>query len=182
MKDLFNNRWFIAALAAGSVALVVQSVAVPLMREPEFADAEPIVEDYLVPQSGESVTFAGNAIQTDAARRPAPQRSGESVLIHRLTWNDTPHRDPFSSRPAKTQSVQATVDTAIPTTPRNYAPPRLDALVAGTSSRFAVLDDQVVSEGDRIGEFRVTRIAKDGVRVSTGIRSVWLPWSKTPKD
>lgn len=175
MRKLFNNRWFIVALGVGSLLLVVRSVAVPLLSEPERAEVEPIVEDYLVTAAGEEPL---------AAPAPRPQAAGvagtpgASVLGGRLLWNDAPRRDPFSSRhPEGGGEPLSDGQTKVPAP--DAALPKLSALVAGRSSLLAVLDDQVVETGDSVRSFEVTRIGHDGVEVRSGRHRVWIP---VPED
>lgn len=154
IRNLFNNRWFVVALAVGSGLILVRSVAAPFFDEPDFSDVED-PEYYLDAEVDDS--GAGNSEM--AALQP-----GQSVLSGQLNWNTEAHRDPFSRghSPLVAESV-VVVSVAGSSLP---VLPRLDALVAGPESLLAVLDDKIVREGDSIAGFRVARIDSDGVLLS----------------
>lgn len=162
IRRLFNNRWFVVALAVCSLGLMVRSVVTPFFDEPDFADAED-PEFYL---AGEMTDAA------DAEDEPVIRVTGRSVLSGQLTWNDSPRRDPYS-RGGQAAAPSALSASAEPVRSTSGLP-RLDALVAGPDSLLAVLDDHIVREGDAIGNFRVARIRADGVRLVSSRGSHWL--------
>ena len=170
IRKLFNNRIFIVCLAVCSALLMLRSVATPFLDEPDFSD---VVAPAFDPEEA-----APAELEIVAASEPTTAGSEEiwraelSVLSGQMTWNSEPRRDPFSGSSAP----------VVPVLPSASAPgvqvavgiPRLDALVAGPDSLLAVLNDQVVREGDLIAGYEVTRIAPDGVRISSRHQSHWL--------
>ena len=187
MKNLFNNQWFIAMLAICAALLLARSIVVPLMGstdvvaagpEVEFYD-EALLDDEIVdgrpgdgPLDGLPVSDGDAA---DALRILEPARTSRSVLNRQLTWNWHPSRDPFSALSDNVRDGGASVANQ---TPIPDGLPRLGALVAGPSSLLAVLGDQVVAEGDRVGDYLVTSIQRDGVQVRTATGNIWIPLSQ----
>lgn len=158
MKRLFNNRWFVIALAAGALLLLARAIATPLLERPDFSDVpSPAFYPDDLPVGSEPVT----------PEREAPGTG--SVLGGRLAWDETPGRDPFSP-PGALSTTLPSVRAAADEPPL----PRLDALVAGPLSLLAVLDGRIVREGEHIGAYRVAQIGRDGVRIDTANRSIWL--------
>ena len=176
MKNLFNNPWFIGVLAIASLLLVFRSVATPFFEDDApvgviYADGvEEEWEDEWEDDGGSDDT---SEYDIDEVLEQPPQKSPpNSILNGGLTWNSDPRRDPFSAR----FSVEiAASDPSPDASPESRDPyPQLDALVAGPDSLFAVIDDEVVTIGDRVGEFEVTRISPDGVLLRTHDRSAWI--------
>ena len=168
IRKLFNNRAFIIGLAVCSGLLMLHSVATPFLDQPDFADVEAPVFDPDAEAMGELEVVAADAPE------PVPEtaiwRADQSVLSGQLTWNEAPRRDPFAGS-SKSVAVAVSSDVSRPT-PAGI--PRLDALVAGPDSLLAVLNDQIVREGDLIDGYQVTRIATDGVRIASRFQSHWL--------
>jgi hypothetical protein len=172
IRKLFNNRAFIIGLAICSGLLMVRSLAAPFLDEPDFADVEAPVFD----PDGEALAEL-EVVATDKTAPAAEEtiwRADQSVLSGQLTWNEAPQRDPFAS-PGKSPDAKVSIETTA-SLPTVVGMPRLDALVAGPDSLFAVLNDQIVREGDLVGGYEVTRIASDGVRIASRFESHWLAW------
>lgn len=159
IRRLFNNRYFVIGLATCSLALMLYSISAPFLEDPAFADAED-PEFYLIAEApdDEEAAFAA--------------RPGRSVLSGQLTWNADPRRNPFGPVAGGAETVTA---VSRPVAAAGLPGlPRLDALVAGPESLLAVLDDRIVREGDRVGDYRVERIRADGVEIVSRDRSHWL--------
>ncbi len=175
IRKLFNNRVFILSLAICSGLLMLRSIAAPFFDMPDYSGVED-PEFYLeedVPTELEVVATDRFGTGTDVTSLDDDTiwRAEQSVLSGQLTWNSAPARDPFSG----IGSVSVAVDSA----PASGMPvvvgiPRLDALVAGPKSLLAVLNDQIVREGDLIGGYEVTRISPSGVRLASRHASHWL--------
>jgi hypothetical protein len=177
IRKLFNNRAFIIGLAVCSGLLMVRTVAAPFFAEPDYRNVEAPSfereEDGMaelevvatVPSGDRSV--AGKGASDDTI-----WRAEQSVLSGQLTWNGAPARDPFSG--VREQPAVTGTRAAGASPPVVVGVPRLDALVAGPDSLFAVLNDQIVREGDLIAGYEVTRIAPDGVRVASKYANHWL--------
>ena len=183
MKDLFNNRWFIGVLGVCSVLLLAGSIAAPYLDQPDFSDAppihDPLADDVEEPSYEKAASAAEGKppIDTDLFNT---RRQG--VLNGDLTWNTEYRRDPFSGRadiptsddPAPSNQPSISVQSAAPS-----VLPKLDALVVGPDSLLAVLGDEIVREGDHVGDLLVTRIDRHGVELEDAYRSFWIPFSDT---
>ncbi len=174
IRKLFNNRLFIIGLALCSGLLIVRSVATPFLSTPDFGDVE--APEYFPEEDGpavlEVVATVPAGSQANSTDEDRMWRAEQSVLSGRLTWNEVPRRDPFSGVSAA--SIASTVAAPSYQVPPQAEVPRLDALVAGPDSLFAVLNDQIVREGDLLGPYRIVRIAPDGVRIASRSASHWL--------
>ena len=170
IRRLFNNKAFVIGLAACAGLYMVYSITAPMLDEPDFSDVE-------APAFDPDDTQAELEVVATAAepQKPAEEvwRAGQSVLSGQLTWNGRPNRDPFAGLRVASP-VSAGSEPAEPRAVAIICVPRLDALVAGPNSLFAVLNDQIVREGDLISGYQVTRISPDGVRVSSRFASHWL--------
>jgi hypothetical protein len=174
IRRLFNNRAFIIGLAVCSGLLMVRSIAAPFLDEPDFSDVQSPEFD---PQREarvelEIVAADSTSIDPEAEEEGALWRAEQSVLSGQLTWNSRPRRDPFRGVTTDVVQVQEVAPGSI-----SDGIPRLDALVAGPESVFAVLNDQIVREGDLLEGYEVTRISPDGVRIASRWESHWLPVS-----
>ena len=145
VKDLFNSRGIIALLCIAAGAAVYVNV-VPLIW-PEELTFENVVEDF--------------GDWTEAERQLDVVRYDlRAIDATALAWNANPVRDPFSVAEDITLPAASSTTNTAPVRP---AIPRLNALVAGARSRFAVIDDRIVGEGDSLGAFRVSEITPDEV-------------------
>ncbi len=172
VRKLFNNRIFIIGLAVCSGLLMVRSIAAPFLDEPDFADVEAPVFDPDAELGDEPDIVSAVTAEPAPAAEPEDElwRADQSVLSGQLTWDSHPRRDPFSG---SSELLLVRGDTEPMVAPAGGLP-RLQALVAGPDSQFAVLNDQIVREGDLIAGYQVTRIATDGVRIASWQESHWL--------
>ena len=172
IRRLFNNRAFIIGLAICSGLLMLRSVAAPFLDAPDFSSVED--PEFHMEEDGpaELEVVASTGTASDVPDEDAIWRAEQSVLSGQLTWNGNPDRDPFSGM------TEAPVVTRLSESTDNERMlsgiPRLDGLVAGPDSLFAVLNDRIVREGDVIGGYEVTRIATDGVRIASRVATHWL--------
>lgn len=172
IRKLFNNRAFIIGLAVCSALLMVHSLAAPFFDEPDFSD---VAAPEFYPEQdapAELEVVAADEASAAAAGEEAIWRADQSVLSGQLTWNSRPRRDPFSV--GQQEPVRVHAIGSAPAERPAHGIPRLDGLVAGPDSLFAVLNDQIVREGDLIGGYEVTRIEPDGVRIASRLESHWL--------
>ncbi len=181
IRQLFNNKWFIVGLAVGSVLLMGRSILVEVWDSSDIAQV--VIEDpYVGLDIDEDFTDGldeiGNAAGEffDQLTASPADTSGSRRTVHhrRLTWNDEPRRDPFKAQMETELPLLASL-TPVTTEVMPAGPPRLEALVAGPESSFAVFGDQVVTEGDRVAGYRIVRITPEGVSVASNTGSAWLP-------
>lgn len=182
MRNLFNNKWFIIALAVGSLALMGRSILVEVWSTPDFsevADEDPYDGIDMANDDGADLDEFGSAAGEffeQLTNRQSDTSAGSARTVHhrRLTWSDEPRRDPFKAQAASDLPLVASI-ASIGTVVAESGPPRLQALVAGPESSFAVFGDQVVTEGDRVAGYRIVRITPEGVSVASNEGSTWLP-------
>ncbi len=170
LRDLFNNQRFVGALGIFALVYLAYSVSKPFREESDFNSPEYAGEGF--DEYDDEALYGdegGSGMQGAAASSWTP---GQSVLNGSLIWNTDPARDPFASD----GPVHTSPGTALAVAPASVPKmPRLDALVVGPDSVLAILDDRIVRVGDRHGAFQVTRISRQGVRISAANESVWLP-------
>ncbi len=169
MSRLFKSNWGVAILVCCAVYVVIRNVALPFMAHQEIDNEIPFLEAY------ESELDIANDIH-----------SLKSVDVSMLYWNDSPSRDPFGQkrsiekgqitevekirdqREAQTSSSSNSSNTSIDKAivKIDYKPvPKISGFVAGTESRFAVLNNRLVTEGQSIDEYLVLAITQEGVNL-----------------
>jgi hypothetical protein len=169
IRKIFNNRAFVITLAVCSGLLMLRSIAAPFLAEPDFGDVED-PEFYLDADASAFADGSGHA--DEGMGEPEIWRADQSVLSGQLTWNASPRRDPFAPGLEGPEATAVVRREAWPQ--QTHGLPRLNALIAGPVSHFAVLDDRIVREGDLIGGYQVTRISPDGVRIASLSETHWL--------
>ena len=149
MKQLLNSAWGIAGLCAIGIALVAWRIVVPLVGTTDegFDAALVSVED----------DWLDADISIEAVRHTLT-----AVDATALTWESTPFRDPFTPGRVISDTDLAGVKVERPVSARRLT---LDALVAGSQSKFAVIDGEVVVKGDRVSDYLITDITARGVRL-----------------
>ena len=185
-RNLFNNRAFVLTLALVSFLYLAWSVAAPLLERPEFGDVA-VPMGFPEDDVGEMVDvgtqrrdtrgLAVSSSSTGGTGRAVADGSPNAVQIGRLSWQADPARDPFA--PSGVLPAQGKDGLQVPRTNPLPSVPRLNALVAGPRSLLAVLDDQIVREGEHIRGYRVSTISRRGVRITAGNESVWLSVDET---
>lgn len=174
MKRLFNNPWFIAALACFALYYVYDNAVAPYWSSKKVTndDVPTFIEDVIG-------TTLNDSEGSETLRK---------VNIHDLYWNETPTRDPFSPKPIISQKD---LDEAIKIRQKNDAKkqkeikkkniitkqnkkitpekpeplPVLSGFVAGLTTRQAVVDGNIVSEGEVLEKFQIVSIKTDGVLI-----------------
>ena len=148
MKKLLNNIWAVAGLAALGSLLVVARLVLPLLGgndDPlDYSDEE---DDWLV----------------DETELEVERMALTSVDASEITWIVAPYRDPFAKQQTLKQTDLHSVQEQLAKTTRHQ--PRLDALVSGSYAKLAVIDGQIVAEGDQVSGYRVAQIGSSNVRL-----------------
>ncbi len=147
MKKFLNSVWGVALLCVIGAGLVVWRVVLPLVDaagDAQFASMDE--EDDWLEEAGDLEAVRHTLTAIDVAD---------------VRWNATPSRDPFAVQHDIDPRDLDRVQTKLTVAPR----PSLDALVSGSSSKLAIIDGEVVSEGDRVAGYRVASIELGGVRL-----------------
>lgn len=144
MRKLFNNPWFVAALALGALAFVGQSflpkrniagsvgVAPVNSAEIEVAETSQPIPESLAPQSGDEL----------AALTLAPIK-----------------RDPFAPS-AKSAATLAATEKARPDQVETV---HLSALWSQDGVTYVLLNGSIHQSGDEIGRLKIETASADGV-------------------
>ncbi len=151
MKALFNNAWFIIGLGVFGLIFSARSLLAPLIGSGEnFDDVD--VTDWQSEPSVTEESIIGNTALV-------------AVDTSQLFWNPHPRRDPFSPniyiKKQELSQLKGQANTKLGDI--SFRRPELSAVVAGETSRFAVLDGQIVKEGDYISGYQIKGILRDGV-------------------
>lgn len=170
MNDLMRNRWVVGALAAVAVVLMVYQFwpkNTGLARPRKVATAKSSASDSRGSARGKSST-ARSPVQASKGGRSArqtgttlPWRPADRVYLaeHFDLWRDSPVRDPFAGSPPKPKTRAA----------REYPPAkqrlRIQAIWLQTGQKLALINNQLVVEGDRILDYTVQSIGADHVWV-----------------
>lgn len=145
MKKLLNNPLFVGAMALVAVGVVVMNVVRPTRG----------------PGAPHQTTSVKKAVPEESSDKkpaqPATEMSPEEVADRdRIRWRQKPAiRDPF--RPKTSVSGKTSKRT------RAQKQFRLYGIWVEPGVRLAAINDKIVSEGDRIGGYRVDKIKPDSV-------------------
>lgn len=166
MTKLLKSNAVIIVLALVALFFVYSNIVKPLVGTQEQAMEAAIVDvpPDLPPESNEPT--AGGSEQ--ALQMATAQYDIGHFETSDLHWNEHPERDPFAPRSAiKEQDVTAVQDK-VQVSVRGVkvsqlAVPVVSAVVRSQSYRYAVINDQIVGIGDRVGAYRVDRLDRASV-------------------
>jgi len=153
MSRLFNNKYSILVLVAIAILFCASIIVLPAATDINMSTDVPEMIDMHM---------------TEAENNQA--RSLKSVDISNLFWNETYKRDPFSNKASVNSNNTSIANKDVSS---NHLP-KLTGFIAGTESRLAVLDGQVVGEGNAVNDYRVVNIDARGVQLSRGGKHVVL--------
>lgn len=152
MQKLFNNPLVVGALGLVAAAYFAVTVVVPMFGSDANANG---MSDPDVPM----FTEIAESSSTDDA---IPE--GLAVDKDRIRWLRSLPRDPFGQQPGQTDSAGAAVSRK----------PELQALFTSASSRSAVIDDELVREGDLVRGMEVVAIDNTGVTLASATDTLRL--------
>jgi hypothetical protein len=152
--NLLRNHFVVGALALIAGALLMVRIVWPAVARHRSVRAErpnAAVRGLLTTTTPHSPGQTNKLTTTDAPAPALPSADWQSIKAVVANWAEAPRRDPFRSR----------------TDPQNQAARflTLQAVWRQTGSNLAVINDQTLSEGDRILEFSVDQIGADRVWV-----------------
>jgi len=151
MKKLLNSPFFVGAMALIAVGVVAMNIIRPMMGSG-------------TPSRSKNVKQVVNKEEPKKRSEEKPAQSAAAVHPDKaadrgkIRWRKKPAlRDPFKPRaPVSRRSYSRPVPTAA-------ASFRLFGIWVEPGVRFAAINNKIVSEGDRIGEYRVAEIKPDSV-------------------
>ncbi|GAV20722.1 hypothetical protein MMIC_P1695 [Mariprofundus micogutta] len=149
MRDLLQKPWFVGLLSVIALIIVYFNVI------------DPLIED------GSSSSVVADISPT----RPFSSETSESIDTSKMkmvNWDAmaviSPDRNPFSPMKAvRLKSGKRWINW-----------PAVSAIVIGSSEKFAIVNGNVVQEGQKSGKFKVISIAGNSVRLRYGNREKTL--------
>lgn len=159
MNKSSNRQWIVVGLALGAVFMVYQNVVKPLygnspldVSESVAAPADTLSEGLLI--SNDRVNSAEPAL-------------GAARVVNKATLNHTfdESRDPFMLPNQRTRPLKRITKTKKQVVKRiaSKKQPELTAVMLGPVQKYALVDGEIVSEGQLINGVRVVKIAKNNV-------------------
>lgn len=169
MAKLLNNKFVVAGLVlAACVVLYLQAVKPAL----EFFFPENVVTDVIALEDSETlVTYEGS--EPTAPRNPerelqfaTQQFNLTKIDIGSLRWKENLDRDPFSGTHVENRiTTFVSAVAANISAPQEARLPRVSAIVSAPNLKFAVIDGDILEEGDGRGDLFVQRIEDDYIYV-----------------
>ncbi|MEN7344012.1 MAG: hypothetical protein AAAFM81_13760 [Pseudomonadota bacterium] len=165
MNKLMNSHIGIGVLVAIALLFVYRNIVSPLMHE-NAQQGVAVIEDDVDDWHDGSVLDEPNSqqsLQIASVRYDAGHFNATD-----LHWNEHPDRDPFKPRATLDVGDVASIvnkvkESSVDRVGRAIRLPSVSAIVKGETINFAVIDDQIVTEGDRIADFRVEQLARASV-------------------
>ena len=182
MSRILKSNWGVAALVCAALYVVTSNVVMPLLASEEIQDDIPFLDetDEAVDESGDIVSL-------------------KSVNTSLLYWNDKPQRDPFGQKihiasaelteVKKLRDQRGASENVVKTGSKPasgkvqkqneiiFKPlPVISGFVAGENSRYAVLNNQIMGEGESIDDYLIVAITQQGVdlRHPDGLSTITL--------
>lgn len=154
MKKFLNSPLFVGAIALFAVGVVIMNVVRPMMGygTSSRASKKRVVEERVLVKNPE------NEKKPD---QPAEAMSSDEIADRdRIRWRKNPAlRDPFKTKEPVSRKARKVGKKAVAAVKRF----RLYGIWVEPGVRFAAINNEIVSEGDRIGEYRVAKIKSDSV-------------------
>jgi len=153
MRDMLQKPWFVGLLSLAALLFVYTNVVEPLIGDGSNRVANPIMA-----KLSDNLPFSSNN-KTDA------------IVVKELAMADwealatvNPKRNPFTpSAEKKKKTAKQSINW-----------PSVSAIVIGSSRKFAIVNGNVVQEGQKSGKFKVVKISVNSVRVRFGKREKTL--------
>lgn len=155
MKKLLNNPVVIGCVAVVAVACVLFTVRKRLNRF--VRPVATAVKNQVLTPAEPAPAVASPAIAVDPGMvRPIDRAYARSRVPR---WIDSPSRDPFSKHPMQIAVAPAAGPTNAP------VPLKVTAIWHQTGKRLAVINSQLVTEGDKVFDYVIDRIENTVVLV-----------------
>lgn len=164
MKQWLNNPYVVGGLALAAGYFVYQSVA-PMLGDASEGDAESVV---VAPRDDEGGSPTAPGVSSRLNASHAAEGSSLRADLAGASALGLAQRDPFHAegRVEKTQALVMPLRKPDDDSENAEALPKLTAVVDGPSSRYAVLDAQIVAKGSVVGQFIVKEISGNFVSLS----------------
>jgi hypothetical protein len=157
MKAL-NNPVFVVVLAVVAVGFAAWNVVGPQMKRAKRSGGTTTAATPAVEASSPAAASAAMVTTNDPVGQPILPIDRAVVSAQLREWIDAPGRDPFYGLGAGRVRGPGETNSAAQML-------RLAGIWRQTGSQLAVINDRVVAEGERIGDFQIERIESDAVWV-----------------
>jgi len=163
MKNILNNPWVVGGLCVAALVIVFVRVVFPLWGN--SVQAMP-ASSQTASNMEQVIAMLEATTETKKGKRAA-EEAGTHLTQELVGWVDSFQRDPF--RPPPAQPTKKKILTQVSRFKKLPEPAssrlQLQAVSMQGSQRIAVINREVVLEGDRVEEFFVLQIQADGVWV-----------------
>jgi hypothetical protein len=149
--SLFQNKFFVAGMVAAAIATIGYSLGLPMWKKHRATKNRPPT----TAATGPSASVSQVQVQDAAGRNRQIDRL--FVAQHFEEWLLAPRRDPFA--------VHGMPGMAIKGLPPASEFLKLEGIWRQTGSRLAVINRQIVREGDSMSHFIIEQIDADAVWV-----------------
>ncbi len=163
-----RNNGVVAVLAVAAVAVVYLRVVQPLMQDDVvFEDAPPILGEEFDTIADPAAPYGDTSLGLEIVSAQYDVGHFSATDLH---WNEQPARDPFTPRvvidaddvDAVQDKVKATV-SGKRAAPTKLTLPTVSAVVRSESYRYAIVNGEILSIGDRIANFQVEKMGRASV-------------------
>lgn len=172
MKKLLKNKIAVGVLAIVAICFVYVRVVSPILdmtREQSnmaSSDHDPFDDPDSAFEDGDIVGYS-------AGSKGSLESELGNISIRNIRWNDQPERDPFApksvieetQRNAVSEMLQKPV-AMVGNFTNKVVLPRVSAVINAPSLKFAVMDGDIVEEGETHKRFRVQEIDTGKVYLS----------------
>ena len=166
MAKLFKNKFVVTALVIAAIGTLYLRLIKPVIN---FYFPESVQADIYIPDNIEDLDAALDPVApTDGSdgdiQFANEQFSLTEIDIGNLRWNERPNRDPFRATKvseSKPRSIEPVFLTS--TKPVNIGLPRVSAIVRMPNLKFAVVEGEILKEGDAYGDFVLRSIEEQAV-------------------
>lgn len=162
MRKLMNNPLFVGGLSVVALLFVFVQVVLPLWGQsadagPEF---EPAAPSSLIPELTQTE-------QVQTVMTSEGEQAGTRLIKEMVGWGETYPRDPFQvaswTGSQEDRRTQQSREPSLPKPDTDLDDLQLQAVSMEGETRVAVINREIVREGDHVEAFSVLRIQADGV-------------------
>lgn len=160
MNKLNTRQWIVAGLSLGAVFMVYENVVKPMFDD-SIQESSQIV-------SSPSDTATGLSLISDSRGQLSEPLLGTAKAVNTASLHHLfkAQRDPFSLPNNDLEPIRKYKKTSKPLAIKSVAiknRPELTAVMLGPAQKFALVDGEIVSEGETVNGVRVVKILEDAV-------------------
>lgn len=160
MKKLLNNPFVIAILVIGATYVIYANIVQPLLGSGESTTAA--MEDVIDPMMGPSDMSGGQRDYSGSSSQKTAITFKDNIDLEGIDKDNIPSRDPFRF-PVTIRSLVSKGESLIKD--QIEAKPHLSAIIASQGLSYAVIDGEIVSVGDVVGKYVLSKIDSDNVTI-----------------